>query len=111
MSVYHFSIICLTSYLKVDFFVFRGDFQEQSRTMPSNGDILVICCEGNAGFYEGGCMCTPLELGFSILGWNHPGFLESSVRNIVANETFKKFIKRALWLIKIVRADLEDHRH
>nr|XP_061789842.1 phosphatidylserine lipase ABHD16A-like [Nerophis lumbriciformis] len=40
----------------------------------SNGRTLVICCEGNAGFYEVGCMNTPLEGGYSVLGWNHPGF-------------------------------------
>uniref|UniRef100_A0A671SW61 Uncharacterized protein n=1 Tax=Sinocyclocheilus anshuiensis TaxID=1608454 RepID=A0A671SW61_9TELE len=38
------------------------------------GKTLVICCEGNAGFYEVGCMNTPLEGGYSVLGWNHPGF-------------------------------------
>ncbi|XP_061675745.1 phosphatidylserine lipase ABHD16A isoform X2 [Syngnathoides biaculeatus] len=38
------------------------------------GRTLVICCEGNAGFYEVGCMNTPLEGGYSVLGWNHPGF-------------------------------------
>lgn len=38
------------------------------------GDTLVICCEGNAGFYEVGCLSTPLEAGYSVLGWNHPGF-------------------------------------
>ncbi|XP_008057960.1 protein ABHD16B [Carlito syrichta] len=35
---------------------------------------LVICCEGNAGFYEMGCLAAPLEAGYSVLGWNHPGF-------------------------------------
>ncbi|XP_061298298.1 phosphatidylserine lipase ABHD16A [Pezoporus flaviventris] len=39
-----------------------------------HGNTLVICCEGNAGFYEVGCLCTPLEAGYSVLGWNHPGF-------------------------------------
>ncbi|XP_051632388.1 phosphatidylserine lipase ABHD16A [Manacus candei] len=38
------------------------------------GGTLVICCEGNAGFYEVGCLSTPLEAGYSVLGWNHPGF-------------------------------------
>jgi hypothetical protein len=45
----------------------------------SNGDWLVICCEGNAGFYELGMIGTPLEAGYSVLGWNHPGFGGSSV--------------------------------
>lgn len=35
---------------------------------------LVICCEGNVGFYEMGCLSAPLEAGYSVLGWNHPGF-------------------------------------
>ncbi|XP_074083583.1 ABHD16B [Macrotis lagotis] len=39
---------------------------------------LVICCEGNAGFYEMGCLAAPLEAGYSVLGWNHPGFAGSS---------------------------------
>ncbi|CAG9770407.1 unnamed protein product [Ceutorhynchus assimilis] len=38
------------------------------------GEILVICCEGNAGFYEIGTMITPIAAGYSVLGWNHPGF-------------------------------------
>ncbi|KZS18192.1 Protein ABHD16A [Daphnia magna] len=44
----------------------------------SNGHLLVICCEGNAGFYELGMIGTPLEAGYSVLGWNHPGFGGSS---------------------------------
>lgn len=44
----------------------------------SNGEKLVICCEGNAGFYEVGCVSTPLEAGYSVLGWNHPGFSGST---------------------------------
>ncbi|KAF5902355.1 protein ABHD16A, partial [Clarias magur] len=43
-----------------------------------NGKTLVICCEGNAGFYEVGCMNTPLEGEYSVLGWNHPGFAGST---------------------------------
>lgn len=45
----------------------------------TNGNVLVICCEGNAGFYEVGMIGTPLEAGYSVLGWNHPGFGGSSV--------------------------------
>ena len=40
----------------------------------------MICSEGNAGFYEIGIMVTPLEAGYSVLGWNHPGFGGSTVR-------------------------------
>lgn len=35
----------------------------------ANGKFLVICCEGNAGFYEVGMIMTPVEAGFSVLGW------------------------------------------
>uniref|UniRef100_A0A0M3HT41 AB hydrolase-1 domain-containing protein n=1 Tax=Ascaris lumbricoides TaxID=6252 RepID=A0A0M3HT41_ASCLU len=42
------------------------------------GNTLVVTCEGNAGYYETGIMVTPLSLGYSVLGWNHPGFAESS---------------------------------
>lgn len=50
------------------------------RNRTSNGRTLVIACEGNAGFYEMGIMCTPIEAGYSVLGWNHPGFGGSTVR-------------------------------
>jgi hypothetical protein len=48
----------------------------------ANGSTLVICSEGNAGFYEIGIMVTPLEAGYSVLGWNHPGFGGSTVRHL-----------------------------
>lgn len=44
------------------------------RNRTHKGEMLVICSEGNAGFYELGIMVTPLEAGYSVLGWNHPGF-------------------------------------
>lgn len=44
------------------------------RGSTPNGDKLVIGCEGNGGFYELGTILTPLEVGYSVLGWNHPGF-------------------------------------
>lgn len=43
-----------------------------------NGRTLVLCSEGNAGFYEIGIMSTPIALKFSVLGWNHPGFYGST---------------------------------
>lgn len=43
------------------------------RGKGSNGKYLVICCEGNAGFYEIGTTITPIEANYSVLGWNHPG--------------------------------------
>lgn len=44
------------------------------REKHANGRTLVICCEGNAGFYESGIALTPIEANYSVLGWNHPGF-------------------------------------
>lgn len=49
-------------------------FVDRRKEGGPNGKTLVICCEGNAGFYEVGCMNTPLDGGYSVLGWNHPGF-------------------------------------
>jgi len=45
-----------------------------------HGGTLVICCEGNAGFYEIGMMATAMSAGYSVLGWNHPGFAGSTGR-------------------------------
>jgi hypothetical protein len=39
---------------------------------------LVITCEGNAGFYEMGMLNVPLDAGYSVVGWNHPGFWGST---------------------------------
>lgn len=50
-----------------------------NRSSSPDGNILVICCEGNAGFYEVGIMASPIKTGYSALGWNHPGFAESTV--------------------------------
>lgn len=52
------------------------------RRSTNNNEILVITCEGNAGFYEVGSMMTPMEAGYSVIGWNRPGFGESSVSSI-----------------------------
>lgn len=54
-----------------------------NRGSSNKGKILVICCEGNSGFYEIGIMPTPIKAGYSALGWNHPGFAGSTVSNIV----------------------------
>ncbi|KAM8774552.1 ABHD16B [Rhynchonycteris naso] len=48
--------------------------RRQDPGSEGRGLRLVICCEGNAGFYEMGCLSAPLEAGYSVLGWNHPGF-------------------------------------
>ncbi|XP_038045782.1 phosphatidylserine lipase ABHD16A-like [Patiria miniata] len=52
----------------------------------SHGNKLVICCEGNAGFYEVGCLVSPLEAKYSVLGWNHPGFGGSTGKPFPENE-------------------------
>lgn len=44
----------------------------------NNGKTLVICCDGNASFYEVGCFSIPIAKGYSALGWNYPGFGESA---------------------------------
>lgn len=43
------------------------------------GRTLIVCCEGNSGFYEVGIMSAPITAGYSALGWNHPGFATSTV--------------------------------
>ena len=50
--------------------------------VKSNGtlyaDTLVICCEGNAGYMESASTHHFIGRGYSVLGWNHPGFQHSS---------------------------------
>lgn len=53
-----------------------------NRKISSKGKTLVVCCEGNSGFYEIGIMTTPIKAGYSALGWNHPGFAGSTVSMI-----------------------------
>uniref|UniRef100_A0A915EFC7 AB hydrolase-1 domain-containing protein n=1 Tax=Ditylenchus dipsaci TaxID=166011 RepID=A0A915EFC7_9BILA len=48
------------------------------RGKDDSGNTLVIAFEGNAGFYEAGIMVTPLSLNYSVLGFNVPGFGEST---------------------------------
>ncbi|XP_077192051.1 ABHD16B-like [Paroedura picta] len=50
------------------------------------GTHLVICCEGNGSFYEIGCLSTPLKAGYSVLGWNHPGFARSTGKPYPKND-------------------------
>lgn len=42
------------------------------------GKILIICTEGNAGFYEVGLPNMLIQKGYSVVGWNRPGFGQSS---------------------------------
>ena len=50
------------------------DLMAFDRRSSEKGQTLVISCDGNAGFYEIGVLGTPLEMGYSVIGWNHPGF-------------------------------------
>ncbi|KAG8127716.1 putative HLA-B associated transcript 5 isoform CRA_b protein [Naja naja] len=61
-------------------------FVDRRDTLHPQGRKLVICCEGNAGFYEVGCISTPLDAGYSVLGWNHPGFAGSTGVPLPQNE-------------------------
>ncbi|XP_070796326.1 ABHD16B-like [Pituophis catenifer annectens] len=59
------------------------------RRGKSSGQLgmhLVISCEGNGSFYEVGCFITPLKAGYSVLGWNHPGFARSSGKPYPQND-------------------------
>lgn len=67
-------------------------FVDRRNSSNSNGKFLVVTCEGNIGFYETGCMTTPLALGYSVLGWNRPGFGQSSVSRIDSNRIFIVFL-------------------
>lgn len=49
-------------------------FVDNRNSKSKNGKTLVITAEGNAGFYEIGIMVTPVDLQYSVLGFNHPGF-------------------------------------
>lgn len=53
-------------------------FIDRRASPEANGRKLVICCEGNTDFYEIGIMRVPLKCGYSVLGWNAPGFGGSS---------------------------------
>lgn len=63
-------------------------FVDNRETNGPNGKTLVICSEGNAGFYEIGIMTTPLGLKYSVLGWNHPGFAGSTVSIALTPEKY-----------------------
>lgn len=71
------------------------------RGSTPNGNILVIGCEGNGGFYELGTILTPMEAGYSVLGWNHPGFGGSTGipypdQDVAAVDTVIKFAQEKL---------------
>lgn len=55
-----------------------NSFHSESFSSESNGNYLVVCCDGNASFYEVGIFQIPIENGYSCLGWNYPGFGQST---------------------------------
>lgn len=63
------------------------DHRADAIEKDNNGKTLVICSEGNAGFYEIGIMTTPIAMKYSVLGWNHPGFGGSTVKTNAQNHT------------------------
>ena len=44
-------------------------FFDRRQSTTEKGNTLVISCDGNAGFYEIGVLGTPVEAGYSVLGW------------------------------------------
>jgi hypothetical protein len=54
------------------------DSEAAAGNSGANGSKLVICCDGNASFYEVGIFQIPIEKGYSTLGWNYPGFAQST---------------------------------
>lgn len=48
------------------------------RREPFPDQPLIICCDGNGGYYETGICQTPTGMDYSVLAWNPPGFSESS---------------------------------
>ena len=62
-------------------------FFDRRETSNPNGKTLVITCEGNAGFYEIGFLGSPMDAGYSVVGWNHPGFGGSSGQPFPDQET------------------------
>nr|CDS30768.1 abhydrolase domain containing protein 16A [Hymenolepis microstoma] len=49
-------------------------YVDRRKDDTETGKTLVICCEGNAGYAEIGIVSVPLDEGYSVLAWNHPGF-------------------------------------
>ncbi|XP_050429357.1 phosphatidylserine lipase ABHD16A [Adelges cooleyi] len=47
---------------------------KRNRNTLSGRSKLIICTEGNAGFYEAGILSSAIDTQHSVLGWNHPGF-------------------------------------
>ena len=74
-------------------------FVDNRGSGTSEGRTLVICCEGNAGYYEVGILSTPLQLGYSVLGWNHPGLCLVFTVELREKEFFSGFGARLAAII------------
>uniref|UniRef100_A0A1I8H3I5 AB hydrolase-1 domain-containing protein n=1 Tax=Macrostomum lignano TaxID=282301 RepID=A0A1I8H3I5_9PLAT len=59
-----------------------------------NGSTLVVCCEGNAAYPEIGATGVPLDAGYSVIGWHHPGFGGST--GLPLPETEQEFMSTVL---------------
>nr|XP_060627456.1 protein ABHD16B-like [Anolis sagrei ordinatus] len=59
---------------------------KQKGQVEERGKWLVVCCEGNVSFYQWGCLFTLLKTGYSVLGWNHPGFAGSTGKPYPEND-------------------------
>ncbi|XP_062977127.1 protein ABHD16B-like [Elgaria multicarinata webbii] len=59
---------------------------KETGRVEQRGNRLVVCCEGNVSFYQWGCLFTPLRTGYSVLGWNHPGFAGSTGKPYPQND-------------------------
>jgi len=87
--------------LQIDSSVFLDTIYVKGHDSIKNQKI-VICSEGNAGFYEVGTISAPLKQGYSVFGWNRPGFGESGGECSMMNE--RKSIKA---ILEYVRGELK----
>jgi len=77
-------------------------FMDRRESGSEKGNTLFLCSEGNAAFYELGIMQSPLQEGYSVLGWNRPGFAESTGSTCPANEklAIKALLEYAKYVLK-----------
>lgn len=82
------------------------DHRADAIEKDNNGKTLVICSEGNAGFYEIGIMTTPVGIKYSVLGWNHPGFGGSTVNT--KNSNFHILARSLFFSPSQIKIDYND---
>ncbi|XP_063901679.1 phosphatidylserine lipase ABHD16A-like [Zophobas morio] len=69
---------------------FDGNFIDcifVDRRGTPNGNRLIVCCEGNASFYEHSCATCFVQEDFSLVGYNRPGYGCSSGLPSAASDT------------------------